>query len=41
LVNNEVLVNPIKANEPLMLGHVGGVYRDNEQLRALIMQRGL
>jgi sialic acid synthase SpsE len=41
VMDGEKLVQPIKANEPLMITHVDGPYNENPSLRALIESRGI
>lgn len=41
IMNGESLVKPLKANESLTIHHVDGPYNSDENLRSLIMNRGL
>jgi len=41
VINGEILVKSINANEALNLDHVDGPYAENETLRQIIMNRGL
>jgi N-acetylneuraminate synthase len=41
VMNGEKLTLPLKANEPLTINHIDGPYKENEQLRKLILNRGL
>jgi len=41
IMNGEILVNSIKADEQLTINDIEGPYSDNEKLKRLIMNRGL
>lgn len=41
VMNGEKLIAPIKAHEPLTINHIDGPYNQNENLRNLILNRGL
>ena len=41
VMNGERLTKPIRANEKLTINHVDGPYAENENLKNLIMNRGL
>ena len=41
LMNGEVLVQPIKKDQPLLIDHIDGPYARNPTLRQTIYQRGL
>jgi len=41
VMNGELLSNGIKADEPLTINHVSGPYSENEDLKNLILNRGL
>lgn len=41
VMNGEALVKPILADQALTIDHIGGPYSENENLRSLILERGL
>jgi len=40
-MNGEKLVAGIKVNEPLTINHINGPYSENQNLKNLILSRGL
>lgn len=41
VMNGEKLVSEIKSNEPLTINHIDGPYHENQNLKQLILNRGL
>ena len=41
VMNGEKLISAIKANEPLTINHIDGPYSENQNLKNLILNRGL
>lgn len=41
VISGEKLIEPIEADKPLTIDHIGGPYHENESLRSLITNRGL
>lgn len=41
VMNGEELIQEIKANEPLTIEHINGPYNENQNLKKLILNRGL